>query len=262
MNPWLLLLAIWAGSALVMTGVWLFATRVRNIGYVDVAWAGLMAAAALAAGLFCEGSLLMRVLTTLAGAIWGARLCVHLLHRVMGEAEDGRYRAMRDTFGDRPLRYFAFFQAQAIVVALFSFPFVGAASNPHAQVGGWTIAAILVWIGSVTGETLADLQLAAHRSEPDNAGKTCRSGLWHWSRHPNYFFEWLHWFTYVLLGIGSPFAWMTWLGPVVMLAFLYRVSGIPWTEKQALRSRGEDYRRYQQTVSAFIPWPPRREDAA
>lgn len=258
MNPWPLLATIWMASAVAMCAVWAFSMRVRNVGYVDVAWSGLMALAALAAGLLCGGSSLSRGLTALAGGIWGARLCVHLLRRVMHEAEDGRYQALRARWQGSPARFFMFFQLQALLVALFCVPFVGAASNPAASVGPWTVAAVAVWIVSIAGELLADMQLAAHRADPANSGKTCRSGFWAWSRHPNYFFEWLHWFTYVLLAVGSPLAWMTWLGPVVMLAFLYRVSGIPWTEQQALRSRGEDYRRYQREVSAFFPWPPRR----
>lgn len=257
MQPLPLASAIWAASAVGMTLAWAFSMRVRNVGYVDVFWAGLMAAAALASGIFTEGSTLVRTLTALAGAIWGGRLCLYLLMRVMHEPEDGRYQALRSAWQDRRWRFFVFFQAQAAVVALFAFCFIGAASNPQQQVSGWTIAAIAIWILSLAGESLADLQLAAHRDDPGNAGITCRTGLWAWSRHPNYFFEWLHWFTYVLLGVGSPLWWLTWLGPVVMFAFLYRVSGIPWTEKQALRSRGEDYRRYQAEVSAFFPLPPR-----
>lgn len=258
MSPWPLALMIWAGSAVAMTAVWIFSMRVRNIGYVDVAWAGLMALAALVAGLFSQGAALPRTLAALAGAVWAARLCLHLLNRVMGEAEDGRYRALREKWNGDPKRFFVFFQLQAFVVALFALPFLGAAANPVESVSGWTIAGIAVWILSVGGETLADAQLSEHRANPDNKGKTCRAGLWGWSRHPNYFFEWLHWFTYVLLAVGSPHAWLTWLGPVVMFAFLYRVSGIPWTEQNALRSRGEDYRLYQHEVSQFFPRPPRR----
>lgn len=254
MNIWLFALLAWAASAVVMTGAWTFSMRVRNVGYVDVVWAGLMALTALAAGLVGGGSSLSRTLVALAGAIWGARLCVHLLHRVMHEAEDGRYRSLRERWKGSPARFFVFFQLQALVVALFSLPFIAAASNPGAAVDGWVVAAIVVWIASIAGEALADMQLSQHRNDPANAGRTCRSGLWGWSRHPNYFFEWLHWFTYVLIGVGSPQAWATWLGPVVMLAFLYRVSGIPWTEQQAIRSRGEDYLRYQREVSAFFPW--------
>lgn len=257
MQPLPLALAIWAASAVAMTLAWAFSMRVRNIGYVDVFWAGLMAAAALACGILAGGSTLVRTLTALAGGIWGARLCLHLLARVMHEPEDGRYQALRAAWQGSPWRFFLFFQMQAAVVALFALPFIAAASNPREHVSGWLIAATAIWGLSLGGEALADVQLAAHRDDPANAGTTCRTGLWAWSRHPNYFFEWLHWFTYVLLGAGSPLWWLTWLGPLVMFAFLYRVSGIPWTEKQALRSRGEDYRRYQAEVSAFFPLPPR-----
>ena len=92
-------------------------------------------------------------------------------------------------------------------------------------------------------------------------GKTCREGLWRYSRHPNYFFEWLHWFTYVFLAVGTP--WPIWaltlLGPVLMLVSLYWITGIPFVEAQALRTRGEDYREYQRTTSAFVPWRSRAE---
>lgn len=258
MSVWSLALIIWGVSAVAMTGVWVFSMRVRNVGYVDVAWSGLMAVGALIAGLLSHGATLPRTLAALAGAVWAARLCLHLLHRVMHEEEDGRYKALREEWKGDPKRYFLFFQLQAFIVALFSLPFLGAASNPDNRVGAWTIAAVVVWLLSVGGEAIADAQLAEHRANPANKGKTCRKGLWNWSRHPNYVFEWLHWFTYVLLGIGSPHAWLTWLGPLIMFAFLYRVSGIPWTERNALRSRGDDYRRYQQEVSEFFPRPPRR----
>ncbi len=258
MNVWPLALAIWALGALTMTGVWSLAMRTRNIGYVDVAWAGLMSTAALLAGLLSSGAPLPRMLAAAMGAIWGARLCVHLLRRVLRETEDGRYQALRASWNSSPAKIFVFFQVQALLVPLFALPFLAAANNPVEAVTVWTVAAIAVWVAAVGGESVADAQLAAFREDPRNTGKTCRTGLWSWSRHPNYFFEWLHWFTYVLLAMGSPFAWLAWLGPVMMLVFLYRVSGIPWTEQQAVRSRGEDYRRYQREVSAFFPRPPHR----
>jgi len=120
------------------------------------------------------------------------------------------------------------------------------------------VLAIAVWIVAIAGEGVADRQLARFRADPENRGKTCRAGLWRYSRHPNYFFEWVHWFTYVLLAFGSPYVWLTLAGPAVMLLFLYKVTGIPYTEKRALMSRGDDYRRYQETTSAFVPWFPRK----
>ena len=90
-----------------------------------------------------------------------------------------------------------------------------------------------------------------------NRGRICDVGLWRYSRHPNYFFEWLHWFAYVLLAIGSPIAWLAWAGPLVMYVFLRWISGIPYTEAQALRTRGEDYRDYQRTTPMLFPWFPK-----
>lgn len=253
----MVLLNVWLMAAVVMTLAWYFSMRVKNVGYVDVVWAGLMAAAAILVSYQGSGSDIPRVLVALFGGIWGARLCIHLLKRVLHEAEDGRYQALRATWNGSPAKFFIFFQMQALIVVLFSIPFYAAASRHSSEINLWTIAAIATWLISVFGEYLADEQLAKFRADPGNRGKTCRSGLWAYSRHPNYFFEWLHWFAYVFLAVNSPYFWYSLVGPIVMLAFLYRVSGIPWTEAQALRSRGENYKNYQDEVSPFIPWPPK-----
>ncbi|TXK59164.1 DUF1295 domain-containing protein [Alkalisalibacterium limincola] len=250
-------LLVWFGAALVMTAAWALSWKRRNAGWVDVFWAGLMAAAALYAGSFSDGAALNRWLVAMMGGLWGARLSLHLMHRVLGEPEDGRYRTLREHWSGDQRRFFLFFQAQALIVALFSVPLLVAAANPESGLRTVTALAIVVWLVAVGGEALADRQLARFRAVPANRGRTCRAGLWGWSRHPNYFFEWLHWFAYALLAVGAPQAWLALLGPVLMLAFLYRFTGIPWAEQQALRSRGEDYRRYQREVSPFIPRPPR-----
>lgn len=250
-------LLIWFVAAVVMSVAWGIARRVANLGYVDVFWAGCMMVAALLAGLLGNGDQWSRALVALFGGIWGARLCLYLLNRVLREPEDGRYVAMRRAIGTAGWKWFLFFQAQAVVVGLFAIPFVAAAAGGHDGFDGTVIAASAIWLLAMGGEWLADHQLDQHRRVPCNRGTTCRRGLWGWSRHPNYFFEWLHWFAYVCLAWGGEWWIWSWLGPVLMFAFLYRVSGIPWVEAQALRSRGDDYRRYQAEVSAFLPWPPR-----
>lgn len=259
---WPLLLWVWLGSALAMAGVWAYARSASNIGYVDVAWAALMGLMAVAVALGSHGAIMPRCFVATLVALWALRLAHHLFVRVHNRPEDGRYGYLRQHWQGHQGKFFVFFQLQAIIVTLFALPLLVAASNPIGAITAWTVAALTVWVLAVGGESIADRQLAAWVANPANKGKACRSGLWAWSRHPNYFFEWLHWFAYALLAIGGPMAWLALSGPLLMFAFLYRVTGIPYTEAQSLRSRGEDYRAYQREVSAFFPWPPRRAAAA
>jgi steroid 5-alpha reductase family enzyme len=117
--------------------------------------------------------------------------------------------------------------------------------------------AIPIWLLAVLGETFADRQLANFRADPKNKGQVCQTGLWKYSRHPNYFFEWLHWWTYAAIGIGHWWGWINLLFPAAMAFFLFKLTGIPSTEEQALKSRGEAYRRYQQSTNRFFPWFPK-----
>ncbi|QWT21800.1 DUF1295 domain-containing protein [Bacillus sp. NP157] len=249
------LLAIWLSAAWVMAAGWAWQRRKRNAGIVDTLWSAGLGVSAVFAALLGSGAGPTRVWLAVLGGLWGLRLALHLWHRVQGEPEDGRYRELRAHWHGHQGKFFAFFQFQAFLVAVFAVPFIAVAANAEGA-GGWVLPALATWIASVAGESLADRQLARFRADPANRGKTCRDGLWRYSRHPNYFFEWLHWFTYVFLAIGSPLGWLAWSGPVVMYLFLRYVSGVPFTEKQALRSRGDDYRRYQRDTPMFFPWFP------
>lgn len=254
MHIQLLLLMV---CAVVMVFTWIYQRQVNNAGWVDVVWSALLGMLAVAHALLGDGSDAMRWLTGAMGGIWGLRLAWHLAVRVAGEPEDGRYQAMREHWGEnQQSKLFWFFMAQALVAWLFGWVFWVTANNA-AGFSIWAALALMVWAGSILGEAIADRQLARFKHRPDSKGKTCREGLWRYSRHPNYFFEWLHWCSYPLLAIGSGYWWVALLGPVVMLLFLYRLTGIPYTEKQALKSRGDDYREYQRTTSAFFPLPPR-----
>jgi steroid 5-alpha reductase family enzyme len=255
---WRLLLMIWLAAAVMMTAGWLWQRQRNNAGIVDVLWAVGLAISAVLNGIFGSGAVAPRVLVAMLGGVWGVRLAAHLWIRVRGEPEDGRYRALRARW-DRShgqLKWFGLFQFQALLIALFSIPFAAAAANPATH-PVWLAVALGVWNVSVLGESRADHQLARFRATAANRGKTCRSGLWRYSRHPNYFFEWLHWFSYVALSVAAPSLWICFSGPVLMYVFLRWISGVPYTEAQALRTRGEDYRQYQRTTSVLIPWWPR-----
>ena len=253
------LLWVFVAACVMMTAGWLWQKRTDNAGIVDVLWSAGMSASALYYAVVLPGASLPRMLVGVLGGLWGARLALHLARRVFSDEEDGRYRNLRKRWNGNQRNFLLFFLAQAGFVVFFSLPFWIAAHNPVSQWTLWTVLAVVVWLVAVIGESTADRQLAAHRRDPANQGKTCRSGLWRYSRHPNYFFEFLHWFTYVFLAIGLGFGWVaaSLVGPLLMLAFLYRVTGIPYTEAQALRSRGEDYAEYQRTTSPFLPLPPK-----
>ena len=110
---------------------------------------------------------------------------------------------------------------------------------------------------ALAGEALADRPLEWFKKDPKNRGRVCQVGLWRYSRHPNYFFEWLAWMAFALFALPSPLGFLSLACPALMLWFLLKVTGIPATEAQALRSKGEAYREYQQSTSAFFPWRPK-----
>ena len=236
---------------------WTWQQRRHNAGIVDVVWACGVGFSAIWLAVCGDGAALPRLTLAVLGGAWGLRLAWHLWERMRGEPEDGRYAQLRRRWGNAGGKWFLMFQFQAALVVVFAIPFVAVARNPQATAGvGWWLG-VITWIVAVCGEAGADRQLARFRAAPGNRGQVCQTGLWRFSRHPNYFFEWLHWFAYVFLAIGSPLAIWAWSGPVVMYVFLRYLSGIPFTEAQALRTRGESYRRYQRTTPMFFPWFPK-----
>jgi steroid 5-alpha reductase family enzyme len=151
-----------------------------------------------------------------------------------------------------------FFELQAGLIVLLSTPFLIACLNSHQGISVLEWTGVAVWAIAITGEGIADRQLKQFRSHPENIGKVCQSGLWNYSRHPNYFFEWLVWVGFFLFAWDSPGGCFTVLCPTLMLFFLLRVTGIPLTEELSVKSKGEAYRKYQRTTSAFVPWLKRK----
>lgn len=256
MSPSCVLLAGWGVLAVLFAALWSVQVRTRDASHVDVGWAAGLGLLGAACSAFLDGAPARRALVGTMAVVWSVRLAAHLyIDRVRGKPEDGRYAALRASWGPSANRnFFFFFQAQGLLDVLLALPFAALCAKTG-PLGVLDFAGAGVWLAAVAGEASADRALARFRARPDNRGRVCKEGLWRFSRHPNYFFEWLHWLAYAAM---APADWRVWLSPALMLFFLLRVTGIPATEAQALKSRGDAYRDYQKTTSMFVPWFPRR----
>ena len=244
-----------------MAGVWVMARVLNNAGIVDIFWSYGFIPVALAGAVLGGGDATRSMVLLMMVTVWAARLGTYLLFRVAKHhpEEDGRYAALRQQFPNHTwAMFFGFFEAQGVLIALLSVPFVLVFLNGAPGLGLFECAGIVLWLTGMLGESVADAQLNRFRKDPANKGKTCRAGLWNYSRHPNYFCEWLVWVGYFVYALGSPGGWMAVYAPALMYFFLTRVTGIKANEEHAVRSRGEDYRAYQRTTNAFFPWWPRR----
>jgi steroid 5-alpha reductase family enzyme len=267
LRDWFLTLAIhiaeaWALCAAVQLVLWAIQQRTRNAGIVDVGWA--FSFAAVAAVFAWQASAPVAAWAPIAAIVvaWSLRLGGYLVARGAARApEDGRYADLRQRWAPHAgRRLFVFFQAQAALTAIlataFAVPFIASPWD-----GGWLRAAgAAIAAAGVVGETVADAQLTRWKRDPGHRGAVCDAGLWAYSRHPNYFFEWCVWLGHAVYGLAfAPWGLIALGGQAVILASILKVTGIPATEAQALRSKGDAYRRYQATTSAFVPWPrPRR----
>ena len=166
--------------------------------------------------------------------------------------------ALRAKWGkDQNLLMLRFFYFQAIFALVLSLPFALILVNQTPGLNYFEIAGACLCLVAIVGESTADYQLKSFKKDRSNAGKICMRGLWYYSRHPNYFFEWLVWVGYFIMALGSPLGYLSIICPVVMYYILTQVTGIGYTEASMLKSRGEAFAEYQKTTSSFFPWPKR-----
>lgn len=255
---WVALLIV---GLMVALSAYAVSLRIKLFALVDLVWTGGLGLAGIAYYLTQAPDTVRSLVILGILALWSGRLSLHIFKdRVISGKEDPRYAALALHWGDQAKRNFIFvFFAQVPLILLFLFPASLAMRQP---VDAWRwldSLAVLIAVIALIGEYLSDHQLSRFRADPDNKGKVCRVGFWRFSRHPNYFFEWLHWFAYVAFALGSSNWWLTLIGPVMMYVFLRYITGIPFAERSSLKSRGEAYRDYQQTTNAFFPWIPQQD---
>jgi steroid 5-alpha reductase family enzyme len=242
---------------LIMLFVWLWAHKIKNAGVVDIFWSYNFPVIAIILLLLAPGfetrKLLLCAMVTIAGARLGTYLAVRVLKHKYDE--EPRYAQLRKEWGANAERkMFFFFQFQAVSNVLLAVPFFIITLNKTTVLSPFEYAGAALWIISVLGEAIADAQLAAFKKNPANKGKVCDLGLWGYSRHPNYFFEWLMWVSYFVFALGSPYGYIAIISPAIILYLLLKVTGIPMTEEQSIRSKGEAFKQYQKRVSVFVPW--------
>jgi steroid 5-alpha reductase family enzyme len=252
----------------IMTAAWAIAIKTGQSGWVDSIWslaAGIVGAlAALSpvdlADAFHAPSGRQWLVAALAG-IWGLRLGLHIAHRTKGGGDDPRYAQLKTQWGANYARqFFWFLQIQAVAAFVLDAACLVAAHVP----GGLMISDYLgacVLVVAIVGEGIADQQLRQFKQDHTNRGKVCDTGLWSWSRHPNYFFEWLGWCAYAIIALPHvapyPIGLVTLAAPAMMYWLLVHVSGIPPLEDHMKRSRGAQFEAYAARVNAFWLWPPK-----
>ena len=198
--------------------------------------------------------------------IWSLRLGTFLALRIASHhpVEDTRYQGLRNGYGKQYKKQFLlFFFYQALSVSILTLPFIFIYQSPIEDLSYWEIIGASIWLLSLLGESIADGQMSKFKKQSKlnpEMGRTCNIGLWKYSRHPNYFFESLIWWgvAFFLFGVGH--FWGAY-NALIILFLLVKVTGIPPSEAQSLKSRGEEYKKYQEVTSAFIPWFPKKHQS-
>jgi len=247
--------------AIFMTIIWTIARTIRNNSIVDVFWAFNFTIIAAIIYLVADGFEARKLLVCSLAILWSLRLGIYLAIRVFAHIheEEGRYKQLREEWKEHlHFKFFVFFQMQGLSNVFLAIPYFLIALNPEPELSLLEYIGAGMWLLSIIGEGMADLQLQLFRRNPDNKGKVCDIGLWNYSRHPNYFFQFMIWVSVFVFALSSPYGYIAIICPAAIAYLIFKVTGIPMTEEQSLRSRGEAYRRYQQTTSVFIPLPKKK----
>lgn len=245
-------------SLVMALGWWVVVTSGRS-GWADTFWSygtGLVGVTTVwwAAGGAPHGRTWLVVVLL---ALWALRLGTHIARRTLSGGDDPRYAELRREWGERyRSQLFVFLHIQGAAALVLVIGALAAAGNP-APLGAGDVIGVVIALAAILGEAVSDAELRAFKADPAHADRVCDTGLWSFSRHPNYFFEWLYWLAYPAIGIGLeyPWGWLTLLAPAMMYWLLVHVSGIPPLEAHMLRSRGDRFGAYQRRVRAFWPFP-------
>jgi steroid 5-alpha reductase family enzyme len=245
---------------LMMTLLWLVSIIIKNVSIVDLFWGLGFVFVSIFYFLNTDGYSTRKIILILLVPIWGLRLSIYLAWRNIGKGEDFRYRQFRKKYGENRYWWISFFQTfllQGILMWLISVPLLAAQYyNLNNSLGILDYVGIILWITGLFFETTGDIQLARFKAEPANKGKVLDTGLWRFTRHPNYFGDSAVWWGYGFICLASG-SYLPVLGSVLMTALIIKVSGVALLEK-SLTDQKPQYKEYIEKTSAFLPWFPKK----
>lgn len=241
---------------IILWGVYLFQ---GNAGIVDLGWGIGFLLVSWSYFILGHGNMLKMIIVTIMATVWALRLTAHLYQRFHFSIEDPRYTRIRKKWGGDPgnILFLMMFIFQGLLIIVISLPILIVNYGSYSYWTAIEVFGIAIWLVGVIGEYYADKQLAEFKKQPENKGKVYKNGLWRFSRHPNYFFDFLVWIGFFLFALPSYGGIFALICPMLILFLILKISGIPPNEEQALASKGDLYRIYQETTSSFIPWFPK-----
>ena len=245
---------------ILVTLLWIWSVFIKNVSIVDIFW-GLGFVVVNTFYVFMSGELNARkiVILTLV-CIWGFRLAIYLAIRNIGKGEDFRYQEFRQNYGPKRYWWFSYFQTfllQGILIMIISLPLLGINyNNSNGNLEILDYLGIIIWIIGFTFETVGDFQLSNFKRDSKNKGKILHTGLWKYTRHPNYFGDSAVWWAYGIFSIAAGSYWQA-IGAVIMTLLILKISGVSLLEK-TLKETKPQYKEYIQKTSSFIPWFPKK----
>jgi steroid 5-alpha reductase family enzyme len=244
-----------------MSLLWVVFYFKKNAGIADIGWAAGFVLSSWAYFFLGNGNTAKKLALVVMVSVWGIRLAWQLYQRFIAIVEeDSRYQTLRQTWGSEnsDFKFFMLFIFQGVLVIFLTAPFLIVCSYASPGWQGVEIVGMLIWLIGVVGEIISDNQLYQFKTLPENKGKVFKEGFWYFSRHPNYFFEFVVWIGYAVFALGTPGGWIGLFAAGLMLILLTKVSGIPLSEAQTLKTKGQEYQKYQESTSSFIPWFPKK----
>jgi steroid 5-alpha reductase family enzyme len=251
-------LVIWG----MMTALWVVSLILKDSSIVDIFWGVGFVVLNWLYYVMVDGFAARKILLAVLVTVWGLRLAIHLLLRSRGRDEDYRYREMRENHGQRWwwVSYFQVFVLQGIIMLVVSTPLLAAqAAGTPARLTPVDVLGAMLWAVGFFFEAVGDAHLARFKRDPANEGELLTSGVWTYTRHPNYFGDAAQWWAFYLIALAAG-GWWSIASPALMTVLLVRVSGVAMLEK-SLKTEKPGYAEYMARTNAFIPGLPKRRDA-